>query len=33
MDTEKPGEYLLEFYRIGNSVRVPAINPVTGMEV
>ena len=33
MDTEKPGEYLLEFYRIGNSVRVSAIDPVTGTEV
>ncbi len=33
MDTEQPGEYLIEFYRVGNSVRVSAIDPVTGMEV
>ena len=27
------GEYLIEMQRIGNSVKVTAVDPVTGMEV
>ncbi len=27
------GEVLLEFYRIGDSIKVSAVDPVTGVEV
>lgn len=32
MPTEPDQDYLFEFVRIGNSVKVSAIDPVTGLE-
>jgi len=31
--SEKSGEYLVEFIQIGNSVKVSAVDPVSGREV
>ena len=33
MSVDEKAEYLLEHYRVGNSVKVSAINPVTTTEV
>ena len=33
MPAEKQPEYLIEFIAMGNSVKVSALDPVTGMEV
>lgn len=33
MTVDEKAEYLLEFYRVGNSVKVSAIDPVTTTEV